>query len=163
MRPPIRHSIRSLTLCLVLLAAPLMPMSATPALAVQPDEILADPALEARARQITEGLRCVVCRNESVDDSNAEIARDIRLMVRERLVAGDTDAQVVQYMVDRFGEYILLNPRATGTNLLLWWAGPVLLLAGLGIAALAFRRRKTDNTAALSQEEEARLRKLLEE
>lgn len=106
-----------------------LPMAAG---AVQPDEILPDPAMEARARAITAELRCVVCRNESVDDSNAEIARDIRLMVRERLVAGDTDTEAVQYMVDRFGEYILLNPRPTGSNLILWVTGPALLVAGLG-------------------------------
>lgn len=136
---------------------------ALPALAVQPDEVLSDPALEARARVITEGLRCVVCRNESVDDSNADIARDIRLMVRERLVAGDTNAQAIQYMVDRFGEYVLLNPRATGSNLVLWWSGPILLVAGLGLAALAFRRRRAaGDTAALSAEEEARLREILD-
>ncbi|MCB1396421.1 MAG: cytochrome c-type biogenesis protein CcmH [Rhodobacter sp.] len=138
-------------------------LAATPALAVQPDEVLSDPALEARAREITAELRCVVCRNESVDDSNAEIARDIRLMVRERLVAGDTNAQAIQYMVDRFGEYVLLNPRATGSNLVLWWSGPILLVAGLGLAALAFRRRRAaGDTAALSAEEEARLREILD-
>lgn len=136
-------------------------LAATPALAVQPDEMLADPVLEARAREITAELRCVVCRNESVDDSNAEIARDIRLMVRERLLAGDTNAQAIQYMVDRFGEYVLLNPRATGANLVLWWSGPILLVAGLGIAAMAFRRRKSSETPALSDSEEARLRELL--
>lgn len=135
---------------------------ATPALAVRPDEMLADPALEARARAITEGLRCVVCRNESVDDSNADIARDIRLMVRERLVAGDTDAQAVQYMVDRFGEYILLNPRATGSNLILWVSGPVLLVLALGVAWGAARRRKAA-PETLDAEEEARLAALLDE
>ena len=135
---------------------------ATPAWAVQPDEILADPALEARARAITSGLRCVVCRNESVDESNADIARDVRLIVRERIMAGDTDEQVVQFMVDRFGEYILLNPRASGSNLILWLAGPALLLAGLGIAATSLRRRATP-AAPLSAEEEARLRELLKE
>ena len=139
-------------------------LAATPALAVQPDEVLSDPALEARAREITAELRCVVCRNESVDDSNAEIARDIRLMVRERLVAGDTNAQAIQYMVDRFGEYVLLNPRATGSNLVLWWSGPILLVAGFGLAALAFRRRRAaGDTAALSAEEEARLREILDD
>ena len=135
---------------------------ATPAWAVQPDEILADPALEARARAITSGLRCVVCRNESVDESNADIARDVRLIVRERIMAGDTDEQVVQFMVDRFGEYILLNPRASGSNLILWLAGPALLLAGLGIAATSLRRRATP-AAPLSAEEEARLSELLKE
>ncbi len=135
---------------------------ASPLFAVQPDEILADPALEARARGITAGLRCVVCRNESVDDSNAEIARDIRLMVRERLVAGDSDEEAVQYMVDRFGEFVLLTPRATGSNLILWVAGPALLLIGLGIAVTSIRRRRP-TTDGLSAEEETRLRQLLDE
>jgi cytochrome c-type biogenesis protein CcmH len=135
---------------------------ATPALAVQPDEILADPALEARAREITAELRCVVCRNESVDDSNAEIARDIRLMVRERLVAGDSNAETIEYMVDRFGEYILLNPRATGTNLVLWLSGPLLLMAGLGIATVTLRRRRPAATP-LSDDEEARVTEILNE
>jgi len=136
---------------------------AVPALAVQPDEILDDPVLEARARDITAELRCVVCRNESVDDSNADIARDIRIAVRDRLVAGDTNEEVIQFMVDRFGEFVLLNPRPTGANLLLWWSGPILLVTGLGMAALAFRRRKAERTEALSAEEEVRLRELLKE
>lgn len=146
--------LRRLVLILCLLAAPVW--------AVQPDEILVDPVLEARARAITATLRCVVCRNESVDDSNADIARDIRLMVRERLVAGDTDAETVQFMVDRFGEFILLNPRATGSNLILWISGPVLLLAGLGIAMVGLRRRRPA-APPLSPAEEARLKQLLDE
>lgn len=145
----------------LLLALALTSLAAMPVWAVQPDEVLADPALEARARAITAELRCVVCRNESVDDSNAEIARDIRLMVRERLVAGDSDAETVQYMVDRFGEFVLLNPRATGANLALWLAGPVLLLLGLAIALSTIRRRRPA-IAELSAQEEARLRQLLE-
>jgi len=144
---------RALILCLAL---------AGPAWAVQPDEILADPALEARARAITSGLRCVVCRNESVDESNADIARDVRLIVRERIMAGDSDEQVVQFMVDRFGEFILLEPRATGTNLILWLAGPALLLGGLGIAAATLRRRSAATPQPLSAEEEARLSELLD-
>ncbi len=135
---------------------------ATPVFAVQPDEILDDPALEARARVITADLRCVVCRNESVDDSNAEIARDIRLMVRERLVAGDSNAEAIQYMVDRYGEFILLNPRITGTNLLLWLAGPALLLTGLMVAVISLRRRRVPEEP-LSEAEEARLAQLLDE
>ncbi len=140
----------------------LMLLLALPALAVQPDEMLADPVLEARARAITAELRCVVCRNESVDDSNAEIARDIRLMVRERLVAGDSDAAAVQYMVDRFGEYVLLNPRLTGSNLILWVSGPAFLLLGLGIAFVTIRRKRT-GAEALSADEEARLNEILNE
>ena len=92
---------------------------ATPLAAVQPDEMLADPALEARARAISAELRCPVCRNESIDESNAPVARDLRLMVRERLVAGDTDAQVIAAVVDRFGEFSLLKPEASGANLIL--------------------------------------------
>lgn len=145
---------RKLILLLVLLASP--------AFAVQPDEILSDPALEARAREITAVLRCVVCRNESVDDSNAEIARDIRLMVRERLVAGDTNDETVQYMVDRFGEFILLNPTTSGSNLVLWLSGPLLLLAGLGIAVTSLRRRRPA-TEPLSDDEETRLKQILNE
>ena len=145
---------RALALALLLLASP--------AGAVQPDEILSDPALESRARGITATLRCVVCRNESVDDSNADIARDIRLMVRERLVAGDTDEQVIDFMVERFGEFILLTPRASGSNLILWIAGPALLLVGLGIA-LGTARRRRPVPEALSPEEEARLRRILED
>lgn len=133
---------------------------ALPAAAVQPDEILADPALEARARAITHELRCVVCNNENVDDSNAEIARDIRLMVRERIVAGDDDAQVVQFMVDRFGEFVLLNPRATGAGLFLWLAGPILLIIGLMIALVTIRRRQPAQ-APLSDDEEKRLQEIL--
>lgn len=147
---------RGLILALCLLAAP--------ALAVQPDEILDDPALEARARDISAGLRCLVCRNESIDDSNAELARDLRLLVRERLVAGDTDEEAVAYIVDRYGEYVLLNPTATGANLILWLAGPLMLGAGLVIAGLYLRRRASAPEAEavrLSAEEEARLRDIL--
>lgn len=143
----------------VLLAAPVAVL-APPALAVQPDEVLADPALEARARALSTGLRCVVCRNESIDESNADLARDMRIALRERLVAGDTDEQAVQFLVDRYGEYILLRPQTDGINVILWVSGPVLLLGGLALAVLALRRRP-ERTAPLSEEEEARLRKLL--
>ncbi|AXQ93316.1 cytochrome c-type biogenesis protein CcmH [Cereibacter azotoformans] len=139
---------------------------ATPALAVQPDEILADPALESRARDISQGLRCLVCRNENIDDSNAELARDLRLLVRERLEAGDTDAEVVDFVVDRYGEYVLLNPTTGGANLILWIAGPVMLMGGLGLAALYLRRRRAapePAAAALSEEERARLAEILKD
>ncbi|MET4127018.1 cytochrome c-type biogenesis protein [Roseovarius sp. MBR-6] len=137
---------------------------AAPAFAVQPDEILDDPVLEARARDISSGLRCLVCRNESIDDSNAELARDLRLLVRERLVAGDTNEETVAYIVDRYGEYVLLSPTATGTNLLLWLAGPIMFGAGLIMAGVYLRRRATapePAVARLSAEEEARLRDIL--
>ena len=132
-----------------------------PAAAVQPDEVLADPALEARARALSQGLRCVVCRTETIDDSDAEIARDLRLLLRERLVAGDSDAQVMAFMVARYGEYVLLKPPAHGANLVLWLAGPVLLLLGGGIAAVWLRRRNRPEAAALTPDEERRLDEIL--
>ena len=114
-----------------------------PALAVQPDEMLADPAQEARAREISAGLRCLVCRNESIDESNADLARDLRILVRERITAGDSNAQVVQYLVDRYGEYVLLKPTTGGANLILWIAGPAMLVLGLGGAFIYLRRRRS--------------------
>lgn len=146
----------ALALCLSLLAAP--------ALAVQPDEVLPDAGLEARARAISRDLRCPVCQSENIDDSNADISRDLRLLVRERLVAGDTDAQVIDYVVDRYGEYVLFNPRARGMNLALWLAGPAMLLMGGGLAFAYLRRRKAEGAAAsLTPEEEARLREILKQ
>jgi cytochrome c-type biogenesis protein CcmH len=135
---------------------------ATPALAVQPDEILADPALEARAREISRDIRCPVCQGESIDDSSAPISRDLRIIIRERLVAGDSDREVVDYIVARYGEFVLFNPRAEGSNLILWLAGPALFLAGLGIAVAAQRRRVAPETR-LSEADEARLREILKE
>ncbi len=139
---------------------------AGPALAVQPDEILDDPVLEDRAREISEGLRCLVCRNESIDESNADLARDMRILVRERLALGDTDAEVVAFLVDRYGEYVLLQPTVTGSNLILWIAGPAMLLVGGGGAALYLRRRAAatpSDAAGLSEVEKTRLAELLKE
>ncbi len=116
--------------------------AATPAAAVLPDEVLADPVLEARARDLSRELRCVVCRSENIDDSNAAVARDLRLLVRERLVAGDTDQQVLDFMVARYGEFVLLSPPLRGANWVLYLAGPALLLGGGLIALTAFRRRQ---------------------
>ncbi|WP_424833743.1 cytochrome c-type biogenesis protein [Ruegeria sp.] len=150
---------KRLVLILMMLASPLM--------AVQPDEVLDDPVLETRARDISTGLRCLVCRNESIDESNAELARDLRLLVRERLVAGDTDEQVVAFIVDRYGEYVLLKPKATGANLMLWLAGPIMLLiaAGMGWSFLRKRARQQEavHTDTLSEEERERLRRILED
>ena len=137
---------------------------ASPALAVQPDEVLPDPAMEARAREISKDLRCLVCRNESIDESNAELARDLRLLVRERLVAGDSNTEVVEFIVDRYGEYVLLRPTASGSNLLLWIAGPAMLVLGLGAAVLYLRRRRVADGAsveALTEAEKARLDEIL--
>jgi cytochrome c-type biogenesis protein CcmH len=132
--------------------------------AVQPDEILSDPALEARARAITRELRCVVCQSESIDDSNAEIARDLRLLVRERVVAGDSDAEVLDYVVDRYGEFVLFRPPFTAGNAALWLSGPVLLLLGGGLAfAFVRHRARAETPPPLSAEEEARLARIVRE
>ena len=137
---------------------------ATPLWAVEPDEILDDPALEERARSISKELRCLVCRNENIDESNAELARDLRLLVRERLVAGDTDAQTIGYIVDRFGEYVLLKPTLTGSNLMLWIAGPAMLLLASGTALIYLRRRSKPEVATdLSAAESARLAEILKQ
>ena len=137
----------------------------TPAWAVEPGEVLDDPVLEERARALSQGLRCLVCRNENIDESDADLARDLRLAVRERLIAGDSDDQVIAYLVDRYGEYVLLQPRATGSSLILWLSGPAMLIAALAGAGLYLRRRGRADTApdALTPEEEARLAKLLDE
>ena len=152
---------KRLALILMLVLTPL-----APALAVQPDEVLDDPKLEERARELSKGLRCLVCRNENIDESNATLARDLRLLVRERLVEGDSDEEVIDYVVDRYGEYVLLQPRATGANWLLWAAGPLMLFGGVLIAVVYLRRRETApepvETDALSDEEKARLENILE-
>lgn len=136
-------------------------LAAGPVLAVQPDEVLSDPALEARARDLSRGLRCLVCRNESIDESNADLARDLRLLVRERLAAGDSDAEVIDYLVARYGEFVLLAPRTDGSNLILWLAPLGLLLGGGGLAAAVILRQRRAGPDALSAEEEARLADLL--
>jgi len=137
-------------------------LTALPAAAVEPDEVLADPALEARARELSRDLRCVVCRSENIDDSDSGIARDLRVLLRERLVAGDSNAEVMDFMVARYGEYVLLNPPARGANLVLWLAGPALLLLGGGGAVVYLRRRRgTEAVAALTPEEEHRLDEIL--
>lgn len=132
------------------------------ALAVEPGEVLDDPALEARAREIGEILRCPVCRNESIEESHAEVARDIRLLVRERLLAGTTDDEVVQAVVDRYGEFVLLRPNADGANLVLWFAAPAMLLAAGGLGWATVRRRQ-GAPEALTADEEARVRAILKE
>ena len=139
---------------------------ALPAAAVQPDEVLDDPLLEQRAREISKGLRCLVCRNESIDDSNATLARDLRLLVRERLLAGDSDAQVVDFVVARYGEYVLLTPQRDGINLVLWLAGPLMLLMAGGVGVIYLRGRSrapASGEAALSAEEQARLEDILKD
>ncbi|MFP1642874.1 cytochrome c-type biogenesis protein [Pontitalea aquivivens] len=149
--------LKRLTLCLALLATPLA--------AVQPDEVLPDPALEARAREISKVLRCPVCQGENIDESNAEVSRDLRVAVRERLLAGDTDSQVLDYIVTRYGEYVLFEPDRRGANLVLWLVGPAALALALGGAFVFLRNRRRDEAAgpALSEAERARLEELLKE
>ncbi|EAR51517.1 cytochrome c biogenesis family protein [Oceanicola granulosus HTCC2516] len=135
---------------------------AGPALAVEPGEMLDDPALEARAREISKGLRCPVCRNESIDESNAELSRDLRLLLRERLLAGDSDAEAVAFITARYGEFVLLEPDRSGANLILWLAAPTVLLLGLGAGALAVRARsRAAPPEALSEHERARLEEIM--
>jgi cytochrome c-type biogenesis protein CcmH len=134
-------------------------LCATTANAVEPDEILSDPALEARARAISADLRCVVCQNEPIDTSNAGVARDLRLLVRERLVAGDTDQQVFDYVVARYGDYVLFKPPWKPTTYALWLTPIVLAILGM-LSVLLILRRSSKGYAtieALSPEEEAQL------
>lgn len=129
-----------------------------PALAVNPDEVLDDPALEARARAISATLRCLVCQNQSIDDSDADLARDLRVLVRERLTAGDTNDEAMQYIVDRYGEFVLLNPVVAPHTVLLWAAAPlVLLIGGIAVFVGMRRRRQLPAPAQMSAEEEAAL------
>ncbi len=135
---------------------------ASPAHAVQPDEILADPGLEARARALSQQLRCLVCRNENIDNSDAGLAGDLRVLLRERLSAGDSDAAAMEFIVERYGEFVLLKPTIQGANLLLWLAGPLMLLAGGALALTMQRRRSAQAEAApLSADDQARLADLL--
>jgi len=143
---------------------PFLVIASAVSLAVEPDEVLSDPALEARARALSAELRCVVCQNQSIDDSNAPLARDLRLLLRERVMAGDSDEEVKQYLVERYGAFVLLKPPFDGRTILLWLM-PLIVLAGA--AALLFRRvgrmASVDASRNLTSEEEEKLRALLEE
>jgi cytochrome c-type biogenesis protein CcmH len=147
------------------LAVAISVLAALPAHAVQPDEVLPDPALEARARAISEGLRCLVCQNQSIDDSDAPLAKDLRLLVRERLKAGDSDREIADFVVARYGEFVLLKPRLSPHTVLLWFATPAVFAAALFLIWLAYRRRKAaaQGLAPLSANEERRLKRLLDE
>ena len=130
--------------------------------AVQPDEILSDPALEARARSLSQELRCLVCRNENIDESHAQLARDLRVLVRERLQEGDSDTEALAFITARYGEYVLLMPRATGANWVLYLAGPLMLIIGAGLAFLFVRRRSVaPDEAPLSVQDQAQLAGIL--
>lgn len=146
-----------------LLLAILLALSvASTAFAIGPDEMLKDPALEARARVIGQSLRCLVCQNQSIDDSDASLARDLRILVRERLTAGDTDQAVIAYVVSRYGDFVLLKPPMKAETLVLWF-GPLLLLVGVGsIIFIRARRKRVINTTPLSPDEQAELSRLIE-
>lgn len=150
-----------------LLALAIVAMVVSSALAVQPDEVMSDSAKEARARELSRELRCMVCQNQSIDDSEAPLARDLRLLVRERIAAGDSDAQVIDFLVARYGEFVLLKPRLNSHTWLLWFLTP-LALAGGGIALWIHGRRRAQSGAgqdaallSLTPEEEARLNQLI--
>ncbi len=149
---------RALTLIALLMAL------AAPAAAVTPDEILKDPALEARARHLSQELRCMVCQNQSIDDSDAPLAHDLRVLVRERLSAGDSDHQVLDFLVARYGDFVLLKPPLQLDTLLLWGLPPAALLAGLAALFLMARRRQTVNlqTPALTAAEQRKIATLVE-
>ncbi|WP_376775936.1 cytochrome c-type biogenesis protein [Rhizobium populisoli] len=133
-----------------------------PAFAVNPDEVLSNPALEQRARNLSTQLRCMVCQNQSIDDSNAELARDLRVLVRERLTDGDTDDQVIDYVVSRYGEFVLLKPRLSTKTIILWATPIILLLIGAAAILVFIRTRPSQRVvAALTADEQARLDKLL--
>jgi len=134
-------------------------------LAVEPGEMLNDPALEARAREISKELRCLVCQNQSIDDSSADLARDLRLIVRQRLTAGDSDDQVLRYVTDRYGDFVLLRPPLKPATLALWLAPPLLLIAGAALSLAYLRRRQrqsVESAGPLSPEERQRLDALLD-
>ena len=136
-------------------------LSAQAAIAVQPDEMLPDPQLEARARTLSRQLRCMVCQNQSIDDSDAPLARDLRILVRERIRAGDSDPKVLDFLVARYGEFVLLRPRFEWHTALLWLTPLVLLVGGAGVLiAVARRRPAAETPPALTEEERARLAQL---
>jgi cytochrome c-type biogenesis protein CcmH len=144
-----------------------MMVAAPAAYAVQPDEIMSDPAKELRARDLSRELRCMVCQNQSIDDSEAPLARDLRLLVRERIAAGDSDAQVLDFLVARYGEFVLLKPRLSPHTWLLWLVPPLALVGG-GLALWTYNRRRLISAASddqsafkLTAEEEARLEQLI--
>ena len=155
-----------MTRIFLLAFAVLLFASASSWAAVQPDEMLRDPVLEARARGLSQELRCMVCQNESIDDSDAPLAHDLRVLVRERLRAGDSDAQVLDFLVARYGEFVLLRPRLSWRTAVLWGLPPGLLLSGIALLVVAANRRRArvqDTSPNLTPSEQARLKKILAE
>lgn len=149
--------------CLILAVSLLAGLSLVrPGFAVNPDEVLADPALESRAREISLELRCLVCQNQSIDDSNADLARDLRLLVRERLKEGDSNEEVLDYVVSRYGEFVLLKPRFSVRTVLLWGTPLAILLIGIAAIVLGARGRRAKRaTPALTAEEQAEIDRLM--
>ena len=151
---------RALSLAFLMICFPLVSYS------VEPSEVLDDPILEERARNISKNLRCLVCQNESIDDSNASLAKDLRILVRERLVAGDNNDEVLKFIVDRYGEFALLKPRSDGSNLILWLSGPLMLLIAL-IISFSFIKSsyniKRGSSTVLSDHEKSELKKIFSE
>ncbi len=143
---------KRLAIILMLLASPLW--------AVDPNEMLDDPVLEERARTLSQELRCPVCRNESIDESNASLAQELRIVLRERMVAGDTDEEALDFMVSRYGEFVMLRPDASGTNLILWLAAPALLIIALAIGWSTIRAKR-EVPEDLSDAEKVELEKIL--
>ncbi len=161
MKQALRKYVQALLVIAALAPWTSLPLSSV-AFAVEPDEMLSDPALEARARALSQGLRCLVCQNESIDDSAAPLAHDIRVLVRERIKAGDTDQQVIDFLVARYGEFVLLKPPLSWHTAVLWGLPPGLLLIGIAMMiVLARRKTNVPATVALTQTEEARVEELL--
>jgi cytochrome c-type biogenesis protein CcmH len=152
------------SLAVLVLSLALCLLAASPAAAVEPGEMLDEPALEARARNLSLGLRCLVCQNQSIDDSDAPLAKDLRVLVRERLKAGDSDAEIIDFVVARYGEFVLLKPRIAPHTWILWFATPVVLLLALGLIVLTYRRRRAAarEPKPLSAEEQRHLKRLLD-
>ena len=151
---------RAIVLAFLMICFPLVSYS------VEPNEVLDDPILEERARNISKNLRCLVCQNESIDDSNASLAKDLRILVRERLVAGDSDEEVLNFIVDRYGEFALLKPRTDGSNLILWLSGPLMLLIALIISFSFIKSNynsKRGSSTGLSDHEKSELKKIFSE
>ncbi len=148
-------------IAILVAALAMLALSAATAPAVTPDEILDDPVLEERAREISLGLRCLVCQNQSIDDSDAELAKDLRLLVRQRLTEGDSDSEVVDYIVSRYGQFVLLRPRFSAQTLLLWGMPLIVLIVGAAYLWIG-RRNQREAPTLLSAEENAELEKVLQ-
>jgi cytochrome c-type biogenesis protein CcmH len=160
----VKHLLKKCAQAILVTVALSAVISPAAVFAVEPDEMLSDPALEARARALSQGLRCLVCQNESIDDSGAPLAHDIRVLVRERIKAGDTDQQVIDFLVARYGEFVLLKPPLSWHTAVLWGLPPGLLLIGIAVmVVLARRRAEVPATGTLTPAEEARVEQLLRE